>query len=162
MLSLVLTVFLSGGAFAQFYPVGDLTGDQNVDLRDLDILARYWLNPNCLTSPCEAELDGSNGVNAVDLAIMAENWGLKGAHVVINEFMASNASKEPLEEGELLDEDDDSSDWIELYNPTDQTVNLNGWYLINNDGNEIKEWQFPAVELNPRPKTSEVFWGSVR
>lgn len=149
MLSLVLTVFLAGGAFAQFYPVGDLTGDQNVDLRDLEILARYWLNPNCLISPCEAELDGSNGVNAVDLAIMAENWGLKGAHVVINEFMASNASKEPLEEGELLDEDDDSSDWIELYNPTDQTVNLNGWYLINNDGNETKEWQFPAVELNP-------------
>ncbi len=149
MLSLVLTVFLVSAASAQFYPTGDLSGDHNVDLKDLSILARYWLNPNCLIGGCEADLDGANGVNAVDLAIMAQNWGLKGAHVVISEFMASNASKEPLEEGELLDEDGDSSDWIELYNPSDQTVNLNGWQLINNDGNEIKEWQFPAVELEP-------------
>ncbi|MHC4544680.1 MAG: lamin tail domain-containing protein, partial [Planctomycetota bacterium] len=60
----------------------------------------------------------------------------------INEFMASNASAEPLEEGELLDGDDQSSDWIEIYNPTDADVNLNGWYLTDSVAN-LTMWQFP-------------------
>jgi hypothetical protein len=68
---------------------------------------------------------------------------------VISEFMASNGSKEPLAEGELLDEDGDSSDWIEIYNPTDLTVHLGGWYLTNDAGN-LDQWKFPAgVALNP-------------
>jgi len=68
---------------------------------------------------------------------------------VISEFMASNGSKEPLEEGELLDEDGESSDWIEIYNPTDQAVHLGGWYLTNDAGN-LEQWKFPnGVALNP-------------
>ena len=40
---------------------------------------------------------------------------------VISELMASS-------DGEaLLDEDDDSSDWIELYHPGDSPVSLDGW-----------------------------------
>ena len=68
---------------------------------------------------------------------------------VISEFMASNGSKEPLAEGELLDEDGESSDWIEIYNPTDQAVQLGGWYLTN-DADNLEQWKFPAgVVLNP-------------
>jgi len=62
---------------------------------------------------------------------------------VINEFMASNASVPPLSEGELLDADGDSSDWIELYNPAPQAVDLGGWYLTD-DPDELTQWQFPA------------------
>jgi len=61
---------------------------------------------------------------------------------VISEFMASNGSSEPLAEGELLDEDGESSDWIEIYNPTDEAVHLGGWYLTNNADN-LEQWQFP-------------------
>ncbi|MHC4655548.1 MAG: lamin tail domain-containing protein, partial [Planctomycetota bacterium] len=61
----------------------------------------------------------------------------------INEFMASNASAEPLEEGELLDGNDESSDWIEIYNPTDVTVDLDGWYLTDSKNKRTK-WQFPG------------------
>jgi hypothetical protein len=69
--------------------------------------------------------------------------------LVISEFMASNGSKQPLAEGGLLDEDGESSDWIEIYNPTDQTVHLGGWYLTDNADN-LEQWQFPAgVALNP-------------
>jgi hypothetical protein len=67
----------------------------------------------------------------------------------INEFMASNASVEPLEEGELLDGNNESSDWIEIYNPTDVTVDLDGWYLTDSNNNWTK-WQFPSgIQIDP-------------
>ena len=28
-----------------------------------------------------------------------------------------------------------SSDWIEIYNPTSETVDLSGWHLTDNAGN---------------------------
>ena len=62
---------------------------------------------------------------------------------VISEFMASNGSREPLDEGELLDEDGDSSDWIEIYNPTAEAVHLGGWYLTD-DADNLRQWRFPA------------------
>jgi hypothetical protein len=148
LLSLALAAFWAGSAGAQFYPVGDLNGDRNVNYEDLWILAGQWLNPNCLSVGCDADLDGNSKVNMTDLAMLAEHWRINRANAVISEFMASNASKEPLEEGELLDEDGDSSDWIELYNPTNKPINLDGWYLTH-DSNEPEEWQFPSVQLIP-------------
>lgn len=58
--------------------------------------------------------------------------------LVINEFMASNDS--------FSDEDGDSSDWIELCNLTEETINLDGWYLTD-DPDELKKWEIPAVEI---------------
>jgi hypothetical protein len=58
---------------------------------------------------------------------------------IISEFMASNKVS-------LLDADGDSSDWIEIYNPTSATVNLDGWYLTD-DLTKLQKWQFPAVPL---------------
>lgn len=62
---------------------------------------------------------------------------------VINEFMASNGSNTPLGAGELLDADGDSSDWIELYNPTAKAVDLTGWYLTD-DPENLTRWRFPS------------------
>src|SRR5215470_5895915 len=39
----------------------------------------------------------------------------------LNEFMAANS-------GVLRDEDGDSSDWIEIYNPSENAVSLAGWF----------------------------------
>jgi hypothetical protein len=60
--------------------------------------------------------------------------------VVINEFVASNGYS-------LVDENGDSSDWIELYNSGSQTVNLDGWHLTDNAG-DLTKWRLPAVNLN--------------
>jgi hypothetical protein len=57
----------------------------------------------------------------------------------INEFMALNQST-------LADEDGEYSDWIEIYNPTDQPVNLAGWALTD-DKNLPGKWIFPDVTL---------------
>lgn len=65
--------------------------------------------------------------------------GQLAAEVIISEFMASNGST-------ILDEDGDSSDWLEIYNSGTALVDLTGWYLSNN-ANDLNEWRFPSVSL---------------
>ncbi len=142
MILSVLIALLAGSTFAQSQLAGDLNKDYRVNSKDLRVFAWQWLYPDCLVPGCLADLDGANGVNFSDLAILAINWQLEVPHLVINEFMASNASAPPLENGELLDGNGESSDWIEIYNPTDTTVSLDGWYLTDSDAN-LTKWQFP-------------------
>ena len=61
---------------------------------------------------------------------------------LITEFMASNGGGP----GSLLDGNGASSDWIEIYNPTAETVSLEGWYL-SDDADDLKQWRFPADPL---------------
>ena len=63
------------------------------------------------------------------------------AQVEISEFMASNDST-------LQDEDGDYSDWIEIQNTTDASIDLAGWYLTD-DESELTKWQFPATTILP-------------
>jgi hypothetical protein len=63
------------------------------------------------------------------------------AQALISEFLSANSSG-------LRDEDGDSSDWLEIHNPTAVTINLEGWHLTDNDGN-LDKWTFPSVEISP-------------
>ncbi len=54
---------------------------------------------------------------------------------LITEFMASNG-------GTVRDGDGNSSDWIEIWNPTNETINLAGWHLTDN-ANNLNKWTFP-------------------
>lgn len=56
--------------------------------------------------------------------------------VVINEFMASNTAT-------VADQDGDFDDWIELYNLSDNLVDLSGYYLSDKEDN-ITKWTIPA------------------
>lgn len=60
----------------------------------------------------------------------------------INEFMASNSN----EIIEIEDEFDESDDWIEIYNASDQPVWLGDKYLTDNLSNPTK-WAFPDVTI---------------
>ncbi len=60
---------------------------------------------------------------------------------IINEVMSSNTST-------VKDEDNDYSDWIELYNPLDSHVNLIGYGLSDRPENPYK-WVFQDCILNP-------------
>ncbi|MHC4112632.1 MAG: lamin tail domain-containing protein, partial [Planctomycetota bacterium] len=142
VLLLVLIVFLCGSTSAEPHLVGDLNKDYRIDFEDLHTFALQWLNPICLAPGCIADLDNVDGVNMADFALLAKNWKMVESHLVISEFMARNASQVPLEEGDLLDFEGHSSDWIEIYNPTATTVNLDGWSLTDNDSN-LTMWQFP-------------------
>ena len=57
--------------------------------------------------------------------------------IVINEFLASNSS---------INQDPDFgsfSDWIEIYNGTESSINLGGYYLTDNLEDSTK-WQIPV------------------
>ena len=60
---------------------------------------------------------------------------------LITEVMASNDET-------LLDEDGSSSDWIEIANVGDATLDLAGWHLTD-DPTDLEMWTFPAVTLDP-------------
>jgi hypothetical protein len=56
---------------------------------------------------------------------------------VISEFMADN-------DGALIeDADGDSSDWIEIHNPSGTAANLAGYFLTD-DPTDLQKWSFPA------------------
>lgn len=55
---------------------------------------------------------------------------------VFSELLANN-------ERGLEDFDDNRSDWIELANPTDDPIDLAGFYL-SDDPQDLRRWQFPA------------------
>ena len=63
------------------------------------------------------------------------------ASVRINELQAANS-------GDLLDEDGESSDWIELHNDGGEAVSLEGWFLTDSVA-ERSLWRLPAVEIAP-------------
>jgi len=61
--------------------------------------------------------------------------------IVINEVVSANNAG-------LEDEDGDSSDWIELFNRSNQGVNLQG-FGISDDLSEPMKWLLPAKTLEP-------------
>ena len=46
----------------------------------------------------------------------------------------------------LRDEDGDYSDWLELYNPDNEAVDLTGWYLTDDPTNKTR-WRFSNIQL---------------
>ncbi len=61
--------------------------------------------------------------------------------IVINEFMASNATT-------IADEDGDYEDWIELHNYGNEAINLEGWSL-SDDYDLPGKWIFPDIAIDP-------------
>lgn len=69
--------------------------------------------------------------------------------LVVNELMADNAST-------AIDEAGEYDDWIELFNGSDQSIDLSGYYLSDNPSNPLK-WQIPqGVSISPQGYL--IFW----
>src|SRR5688572_10806995 len=64
------------------------------------------------------------------------------AQIVISEFMADNSST-------LADENGQYPDWIEIYNTSAGTVNLNGWSLTDDPTHQAR-WLFPSTNLTSK------------
>jgi len=128
-----LTTILSSQARPEC-PVGDLDDNCRVNLEDIRIFAEQWLGGESL----KANFDGSSNVDLPDYAMLAENWLKRGIPLRINEFMASNNS---------VYEDPDNpgaySDWIEIYNAGDETIDMSGMYVTDNLNNPT-QWQIPS------------------
>jgi hypothetical protein len=70
---------------------------------------------------------------------MLEPRVLMAAQPIISEFLASNKQTNK-------DEDGNSSDWIELYNPNSTPISLDGYHLTD-DSSQLTKWRFPDVSL---------------
>ncbi len=69
---------------------------------------------------------------------------LYGQGVFINEFLASNVTTNP----DIVDFDD-YSDWIEIYNSENSSIDLSGYFLTDDLINPIK-WQIPdGTDIGP-------------
>lgn len=77
--------------------------------------------------------------------------GAAQAQVRINEVLASNGTV-------LADAQGDYEDWIELYNESDESVNLSGWGLSDNPNQPFK-WAFPN-DTHIAPAGHLLVWGS--
>ena len=142
---LVLIVSLAGILRAN-PPVGDLDGNFMVNIQDMGGFADQWLgDPNG-----SANLNGDDKINMNDFVLLAENWQT-GTPLIISEFMANKGSSLATREEVLRQPgvfEYVNPDWIEIYNISDQTLNLAGWYLTDNEDN-LTKWQLPSITINP-------------
>ncbi|MHC4706205.1 MAG: lamin tail domain-containing protein, partial [Planctomycetota bacterium] len=120
-------------------PKGDLDGDCDVDFNDVDFFVFQWLDPpgSCGGYMC-ANMDGLDGVDMRDFALLADNWLVESWPIKINEFMASNG-------GFLTDPEDpnDTPDWFELYNAGPLPIDLAGMYVTDDLGDPGDYYEIP-------------------
>jgi len=96
LLAIALILSLSGFAGAAC-PAGDVHGDCLINWLDVQDFAEQWLNAGCMAPGCPADLGGGPGVNMVDFALLAANWGIdQEITLLINEFMADNEGTIPI------------------------------------------------------------------
>ena len=62
-------------------------------------------------------------------------------NIQLNEIVSSNQDS-------YYDEDGDTPDWIEIYNPTSNTISLDNWGL-SDDIDDLDKWRFPQCALEP-------------
>jgi len=105
-----------------------LGSDESWSLTDEGFRAVSWFSPGYENTP--------EGHQAYRESIMVSSGTL-----VINEVMA-----DPLTG--LRDEDDELSDWVEIYNTTSSPVRLENYALSDNEGKPLK-WRFPKDAVIP-------------
>ena len=127
----MLILLVLGPAHAQC-PLGDLNGDCRVDATDLGILGSEWLAAPDST----ADLNGDDRIDGHDLALLADDWKVQGLALFINEVQASNTAT-------VQDAQQQYDDWIELYNGSDEPIDVGGMYLTD-DVSVPTLWQIPA------------------
>ena len=137
-----LLLFLSGNP-TQLYAdtakdiQGDIDGNFIVNIDDLVLMSEQWLDGvGCIGYPDNcADIYGEDGVNLRDYQILSSNWEVSEIPLFINEVLASNLQTPPENNGEY-------DDWIEIYNPSDQAIDLAGLYLTDKIDIPTK-WRFP-------------------
>ncbi|MGD0519474.1 MAG: LamG-like jellyroll fold domain-containing protein, partial [Thermoguttaceae bacterium] len=70
---------------------------------------------------------------------LESRWLLDGTMLLISEFMAENTKT-------LADGNGKYPDWIEIYNPNTNAVDLAGWHMTDN-ANKTTKWPLPSITL---------------
>jgi hypothetical protein len=135
------------GVFQLLYMEGSyfngLIDDARIYNRALSLQEIWSIAKTATTDYACADMNLDQTVNLVDMAMMSQDWSNVNPIISINEFLADNESESPLDPGEILDGNGESSDWIELHNNSEMTIELGQWYLTDDVDLKAK-WQFPA------------------
>jgi len=110
---------------------GDVTGQTTNGNGSLSV---YPGDPTTYTLTAGSAFGSETSEITVNVAMVAN-------HPVISEFMADNKSG-------LMDADGDFSDWIEIFNPTEFTVDL-GSFFLTDDATDLSKWPFEPLTLEP-------------
>jgi spore coat protein CotH len=86
-------------------------------------------------------LSSGSGANRTVYCDPRHIYNSASSSLVINELMSSNDLT-------ISDEAGDFNDWIELYNPTNTTVELGDYFLSDNSSSPTK-WHFPEYTMQP-------------
>lgn len=89
------------------------------------------------TEPTPGKENNTKGTNDFSTDLVEDN-----PSVYVNEVLVSNSTG-------LQDLDKEFVDWIEIYNPTDQDVNLAGYYLSDDPDSAFK-WAFPEATIKSK------------
>ncbi len=73
-----------------------------------------------------------------------EKRQMLAADPILNEFLADNSTG-LMSPGEYEDPADAYTDWIEIYNPGDEAIDIGGMY-ITDDLSSNQEWQIPTTQ----------------
>ena len=120
-----LMLFNAGGTAVDTVNIVSLPADHSYARKD----ARTWQVCSQPTPSLE---------NSVE-SYLALQQPVAGSPVVISEIMSTNASTYPDENGHYYD-------YIELYNRSGESVDLNGWYL-SDDADSLRKWRIPELTL---------------
>ncbi|MEJ6725058.1 MAG: CotH kinase family protein [Akkermansiaceae bacterium] len=110
---------------------GDVTGQTTNGNGSLSV---YPGGPTTYTLTAGSAFGSETSEITVNVAMVAN-------HPVISEFMADSKSG-------LMDADGDFSDWIEIFNPTEFTVDL-GSFFLTDDATDLSKWPFEPLTLEP-------------
>ena len=130
---------------------------QNTGITDLsvirDLMASGALQDRTIDN-IQAEVNiGANPLSFEEYAVLGPYWNSISIRVpatlptenplnpFINEFMSSNGES-------IKDFYNNSEDWIEIYNPTSQLLDISGYYL-SDDFEDIMMWSFPQGTVIP-------------
>ena len=85
-------------------------------------------------------------ISLAGVCILCLKWGNwsnanRNSTIVINEVCSKSFSSAPVKWKE-------NSDWIELYNASDNEISLEGWSITDNK-NSTEVFTFPAMVLQP-------------
>jgi len=109
------------GLFTTVFELDEVTGSLNVEVAAEDQNNQTDRFPY-----------NQNNFMEIEFADTADN-------LVINEFMASNNSI-------IQDETEAFEDWVEIYNPTNSSISLSGYFLTDDLTNPTK-WAFPDTTI---------------
>lgn len=119
---------------------GDINGDLTLNSEDLQLLSNYLLGTGSLSieEGEKADINNDNILDVFDMMLLREQFkGTTYTGLLINEVCSSAKDS-------VTDASGASPDWIEIYNNSDNTIDISGVGLSDGSKNKFK-FTFPEA-----------------